>query len=96
MSLLDEIHKKRKEILKLAAECGLADVRVFGSVARGEDDEKSDIDVLIKSTYEGDPLGFLDFKRALEGMTGRKVDVVFESGLYHGLKEKILGEARPI
>jgi predicted nucleotidyltransferase len=93
MPLLDELRKNRERILALASECGLKDIRVFGSVARREEDEKSDIDFLVSSTHEGDPLGFLDFKRALAEMTGRKVDICFAAAVYPLWRDEIVNKA---
>ncbi len=45
------LHTKREDILRIAAKYGASNVRVFGSVARGEADEQSDIDLLIDLTW---------------------------------------------
>lgn len=47
MSLQALVQAKCEDILRIASEYGAYDVRIFGSVARGEDDEKSDIDFLV-------------------------------------------------
>jgi predicted nucleotidyltransferase len=47
MTLEQRLREKRREILRIAAEHGARNVRVFGSVARGEADETSDIDFLV-------------------------------------------------
>jgi len=96
MPLLDQLRAHRKEILALAARHGVEDVRVFGSVARGEERPDSDIDLLIGMRYDVDPFGFLRFRREVAALMGRKVDVVFEKGIYHHLRDTILQEARPI
>ncbi len=97
MALLDELKKNREKILALAEQCGLKDVRVFGSVARGEDRSDSDIDILaeyIPSSHAG--LKVFRFPREIEQMFGHKVDLVFESGLYHVVRDRILNEAKPL
>ena len=58
MTLLDELHKNREEILSIAGKHGIENVRVFGSVARGEESPDSDIDLLIATRYDVDPFGF--------------------------------------
>ena len=84
---------RRAEILSLATQHGASNVRVFGSVARGEDDTRSDIDILVdlepgRSLFD---LGGLltDLKTLLE----RDVDVVTEKGLRSALRERVLQEA---
>jgi predicted nucleotidyltransferase len=96
MPLLDKLRKHRNEILALAKQHGVENVRVFGSVARGEETPDSDIDLLIAMRYDVDPFGFLRFRREVAALMGRDVDVVFEKGIYHRLRDAILQEARPI
>jgi predicted nucleotidyltransferase len=96
---MDELHvvqQKKKEILAVAHAHGLINVRVFGSVARGEDTPKSDIDFLV-DLEKGRTL--LDLGGAfvkLQELLGRKVDIVTERGLHWYLRDKILKEARPL
>jgi predicted nucleotidyltransferase len=71
-------------------------VRIFGSVARGEDTAQSDIDLLV-DLEKGRTL--LDLGGALvqlQDLLGRRVDIVTERGLHWYLREKILREARPL
>lgn len=94
MSLLDELYAKREQIKDYAYACGLTrDVKVFGSVARGEERPDSDVDLLIDVRSDADPLGFVDFQDAMAQMTGRKIDIVFEKGIYHVLRDRIHKEA---
>jgi predicted nucleotidyltransferase len=83
-------------LLAMAAKSGLTDVRVFGSVARGDDTPESDIDLLVNVADASDPLAFVDFQMEAEKLLSRKVDLVFESGLYHAMRESVLREARPL
>lgn len=97
MSVLSQLHSQRGEILAVAARCGLKDIKIFGSVARGEERPDSDIDFLV--TYDpGSKKGWeaFEFPIAMERMFGRRVDMVFESGLYHFIRDAVLKEARPI
>lgn len=87
---------KADAISELAKKSGLKDVRVFGSVARGEETENSDIDLLVNVADTSDPFAFIDFQAGVEKMFSRKVDLVFESGLYHAMRERILREAKSI
>jgi predicted nucleotidyltransferase len=92
MTLLEEIRVHRQEILDLGKKYGITDIRVFGSVARGEEDENSDIDFLVnldKQNYK-DPFDFIRFKEASETLLNRKVDIVFEKGVRKPLYEEIV------
>jgi predicted nucleotidyltransferase len=93
MTLLDELYAKRDTIHQLAAEHGVENVRIFGSVARGEEGPDSDVDFLIDVRADADPLGFVDFQDAMARMTGRKIDIVFDKGVFHALRERIHNEA---
>lgn len=67
---------ERKDILRIAAEHGARDVRVFGSVARGEAREESDFDFLVEFQPGTSLLTHARLIVALEDLLGRKVDVV--------------------
>ncbi len=97
MPLLDQLRARRDEILALAAECGLKDIRVFGSVARGEERPDSDIDFLVSYIPESNKgLEVFGFPQALERMFKRRIDLIFESGLYHRMRNRVLREATPL
>ncbi len=96
MTTLNEIANHREEILELARKYGVKDVRIFGSVARGEEIPESDIDLLINVEEDCDPFGFLKFQREVSSIMNRKVDIVFESGIYHLMKDSIMEEVRPL
>ena len=96
MSLLDDIHTKRDIILSLATQKGLKDIRIFGSTARGEETSESDIDFLVNVADASDPLAFVDFQHDVSILFSRKIDLVFESGLYHAMRERVLFEAKPL
>ena len=96
MGLKELLQNKRGEILRLAAKHGAYNVRVFGSVARGDDGEKSDVDFLVgmedgRSLFD---LGGLLVD--LEELLGRKVDLVEDGGISPYLKDRILKEAAPL
>jgi hypothetical protein len=96
VSLEKRLQGKRNDILGLATKYGARNVRVFGSLARGEADEASDVDLLV----ELDPgrslldLGGLQFE--LEALLGCRVDVVTERGLKLRIRDRVLREAVPI
>ncbi|MFH2123670.1 MAG: nucleotidyltransferase family protein [Pseudomonadota bacterium] len=96
MGELKIVQQRKKEIIAVARAHGLVNVRVFGSVARGEDTTQSDIDLLV-DLEKGRTL--LDLGGALvqlQDLLGRRVDIVTERGLHWYLREKILREARPL
>lgn len=82
--------------MRIAAKHGAHNVRVFGSVARGEAGENSDIDLLVELEEGRSLLDQAGLVLDLEELLGRKVDVVTEQGLYWLLRRRILKEARPL
>jgi hypothetical protein len=96
MTALELLTLHREAILALAVQHGARDVRVFGSVARGEEGARSDIDLLIRLDPGRTLLDLTGLSQGLEDLLGCKVDVVTEGGLYHRLRDRILAEARPV
>lgn len=90
------LKEKREAILETAAKHGARNVRVFGSVVRGEADEQSDIDLLVDTTEQTSPWFPVGLIQDLEDLLGRKVDIVTEGGIYWLLRRRILKEARPL
>ena len=93
MAMRRWLTERREEILRIARSHGARNVRVFGSVARGEDDAQSDIDLLVelapgRSLFD---LGGIQFE--LETLLGRNVDVVTEHGLKPRIRERVLRES---
>ena len=96
MSELQKIQQKKEEILVVAQQHGIMNIRIFGSVARGDDNLQSDIDLLV-DLEKG--LTLFDLGGALiqlQDLLGRKVDIVTERGLHWYLREKIMKEAKPL
>jgi predicted nucleotidyltransferase len=97
MDLVDLIVDNRNAIKATCAKYGATAVRVFGSCARDDYNEKSDIDVLVQMKRE--PSGFKYFARLadledeLKQLLGVEVDVVDENGLKGKMRERVLGEA---
>jgi predicted nucleotidyltransferase len=88
-----ELNKHRSAILRIAAEHGARNVRVFGSVARGTASEASDLDLLVAMDAGRSLLDLVALNQDLEDALGRPVDVVSEGGLSPYLRERILAEA---
>jgi predicted nucleotidyltransferase len=97
MTLLKTLQEKREQILDVAAKHGAFNVRVFGSVVRGEETPDSDIDFLIDYDPEKVtpwfPGGLL---MDLQDLLGRRVDVLTEKGINPLIRERVLAEAKPL
>ena len=96
MGLTELLREKRQEILKIAAKHGAYNVRIFGSVARGEADEASDVDILVELGPDRSLLDLGGFLTDLEDLLGRRVDVVTERGLRQRIRDRVLNEAVPL
>jgi len=90
----DLLKDKREEILRLAQAHGAYNVRVFGSVARGEAGPGSDVDFLVEWDYSRmSAWGGIGLNTALEALLGRKVDVISQDSLHPRIKKRVLREA---
>lgn len=96
MSPNELLHEKREDILRVASKRGASNVRVFGSVARGEDDAKSDIDLLVDLEPGRSIFDLGGLLMDLQDLLGHKVDVVTERGLRERIRERVLKEAIPL
>ena len=96
MDLKKLLQEKREDILKLAKKHGAYNIRIFGSVARGEADEKSDLDILINMESGRSLLDRVGLILDLESLLGCRVDVVTERGLGERVRDRILKEAMPL
>lgn len=93
ISFEDLQHEKREDILSIAEKYGASNVRVFGSVARGEADAESDIDLLVDMEPKRSLLDLAGFLLEVEELPGYKVDAVTEKGLRGRIRERVLKEA---
>jgi len=88
--------EKREEILRIAAKHGARNVRVFGSVARGEADEKSDVDFLVEFDAGRSLFDHAGLLVDLRELLGCEVDVVTQKGLRERVRVLVLLEAVPL
>jgi hypothetical protein len=94
---LENLLKTRRElILATARKYGAYDVRIFGSVARGDARPDSDLDFLVKLEAGRSLLDLARLLRDLQALLGCNVDVVTEAGLRPRIRPEVLAEARPL
>jgi hypothetical protein len=96
MNLAKTLKKNRSLILRLAKKYGAIKIRVFGSVARGEANNKSDVDLLVKFKSTASLLDQIALTQDLEALLEKKVDVVSEKAIHWYLRKQILNEAAPL
>ena len=96
MGTRDLLTAKRKDILRIAAKYGATNVRVFGSVARGDADDNSDIDLLVRLDPDGSLLDHAKLVVELEELLNRRVDVAPDDCLRPRVRERVLRDAIPI
>jgi len=93
---IELLEEYRAEIMGIARRHGVANIRVFGSVARGEAGPDSDVDFLVTvsgETSQWFPGGLV---ADLEELLGRPVQVVTEQGLHDLLRKQVVSEAVPL
>ena len=88
------IESHRTEIRGLAERHGLRDVRIFGSMARGDADEASDVDLLVTLPAECSGLALGALLMDVQDLLDRRVQVVTERSLHPALRDRVLEEAR--
>ncbi len=96
MLTLEQLREKREALIALADRHKAENVRVFGSVARGEENENSDVDILVHFRQGASLFDLMDLKEDTEELLGIAVDVVSDRGLSPYLANRILSEARPL
>jgi uncharacterized protein len=90
------IGPRASELKSLVAEYGGSDLRVFGSVARGEARRRSDIDLLVRFRRPLGLLGRIEFRERAERLLGRPVDLATETNLHWMVRPRVLAEAVPL
>lgn len=85
-------HDYRDQILKIAEACHANNIRIFGSIARGDQNDWSDIDFLVHMKPDSG-FGIGGLKWRLEELLNCKVDVISDTSLNPMIKESILNEA---
>ena len=96
MSPSELLTNERESILLLADMHGARNVRVFGSIARGDATDESDVDFLVEMDEGRSLLDLVGLWQDLQDLLGRKVDVITDGGISPYLRAKILAEAVPL
>jgi predicted nucleotidyltransferase len=86
------LKEKCDEVLQIAASYGARNVRIFGSLARGEAGPDSDIDILVNLDSGRSLLDIIALKQDLEDLLGCEVDVVTEEAISPYIREQVLKE----
>ena len=96
MGIAELLGEKRREILATATRHGASNLRIFGSVARGDAGPDSDVDFLVDFDSESSLLDHVDLLQDLEDLLGRHVDIVSARALHWYIKDRVLAEAVPL
>ena len=96
MPLQELVRMRRADILQTAAQHGAFHVRIFGSVARGDTDEQSDVDFLVDMEVGRSLFDLGGLLTDLENLLGCSVDIVTEKGLRDRIRDRVLREAIPL
>ena len=96
MLTLEQLRAKRQALIALADRYKAENLRVFGSVARGEESENSDVDILVHFRQGASLFDLMDLKEDAEELLGLEVDIISDRGLSPYLANRILSEARPL
>jgi predicted nucleotidyltransferase len=86
----------RDALLKIAARNGMSNLRVFGSVARGEDKEGSDVDLLVDDSPNITLLTLARVSREAEELTGVPFDIHTVDSIHDRYVDRVLRESRPL
>ena len=93
MTIYELLQANRERILQTAAKYGAYNVRIFGSVARGEADASSDVDFLVEMEPGRSLFDLGGLLMDLQELLNCKVDIVTEKGLRQRIRERVLKEA---
>ena len=96
MSIKYFLLKHRDEIIQISHQYGANNIRIFGSVAKGQDGPDSDVDFLVDLETGRSLLDLGGLSVKLQQFIGRKVDIVTEKGLHWYIKNRILEESEKI
>jgi uncharacterized protein len=93
---VEAVRRRRAEILRLAARYGASSVRVFGSIARGDANSESDVDLLVEFEPGRSLLDLIGLELDLRDLLGLHVDVATAASLKDRIRPRVLAEAVPL
>jgi hypothetical protein len=96
MSLRDDLHRQRDRLSAIAARHGASNLRLFGSVVRGEERDDSDVDLLVDLAEDRGFADYLALVEELEAALSRRVDIVTERSLSRHFRPFSEAEAQPL
>ena len=96
MDLVRLVQDKRPDILRIAAQHGATNIRVFGSVARGQTGPESDLDLLVDMGPKRTPFFPGGLIADLADLLGCRVEVVSRDALHECIRDRVLAEAKPL
>ncbi len=96
MLTFEQLQARRQELIELAKIHKAENLRVFGSVARGEANENSDVDFLVHFQPGASLFDLIHLIDDASALINTKVDIVSDGGLSPYLAKRILAEARPL
>jgi len=92
----EALQKHRQAIRSATARYGLSNPRVFGSAARGDDTDESDLDLLVDKGERTTLFDLGGLSEELKALLGVPVDVVTSTGLHRKIRDRVLDEAKPV
>lgn len=87
---------KHKEILAISRQFAVENMRVFGSVSKGLDTDKSDLDILVDTTPKTTMFDLCGLQMELEELLGIKVEVLTPRSLPEKFRQQVLNEAKAL
>ena len=93
---LNDLRREREQIKKVAKKYGASNIRVFGSISRGEETPESDIDLLVDFEADRSLFDLVRLKLELEELLGYKVDLVTEKAMHRLISSRVIKEAIPL
>ncbi len=91
-----QLAERREEILAVARRYGAHDIRIFGSVARGDQNEGSDLDLIVRFDPDRSLFDHGGLLMDLEELLGVKVDIVSEGGMRPRFRDYVMNEVVPL